>query len=44
LQTETENKCVRLLDQLEYIGSFTAEIGSWYEAAAIKREVFEKRQ
>ena len=44
LQTETESECIRLLDKLEYIGGFTAEIGSWHEAAAIKREVLEKRQ
>jgi hypothetical protein len=44
LQTETESECVRLVDKLEYTRGFTIKIGSWHKAAAIKRELLEKRQ
>jgi tetratricopeptide (TPR) repeat protein len=44
LQTDTDSESVGLLDKLEYIGGFTADIGRWHEAAAMKKEVLEKRQ
>ena len=44
LQTDTERENIDLIDKLEYIGKFAFEIGRWGEAAAMQKEVLEKRQ
>jgi tetratricopeptide (TPR) repeat protein len=44
LQTDNDSESDGLLDMLEYIGDFTADIGSWREAAAIRKGGLEKRQ
>jgi hypothetical protein len=44
LQTDTERENIDLIDKLEYIGGFTNKIGRWDEAAAMRKQVLEKRQ
>ncbi|KAB5515652.1 hypothetical protein GE09DRAFT_1045767 [Coniochaeta sp. 2T2.1] len=44
LGIDAEEEAVAVVDCVEAIGVFTADIGSWGEAAAMKKEVLEKRQ
>src|SRR5205814_750258 len=44
LETSIRSDDMELLDQIEHIGEFTSSTGRWREAAAMKLEVFEKRQ
>ncbi|KAK3939624.1 P-loop containing nucleoside triphosphate hydrolase protein [Diplogelasinospora grovesii] len=44
LDIEAEEKAIEVIDVIELTGGFTTDIGSWGEAAAMKKEVLEKRQ
>ncbi|KAB5522861.1 P-loop containing nucleoside triphosphate hydrolase protein [Coniochaeta sp. 2T2.1] len=44
LEIEAEEEAIEIVDRIASIGIFTTDNGSWVEAAAMKKEVLEKRQ